>query len=79
MLFRSVLTLKDGDTVSGLFRREEGEQLVLADGLGKEFVVAKKDVKERMQTESSLMPDNFGDAITPEDFNALLAFLLGAK
>lgn len=33
------------------------------------------NVRERTQTESSLMPDNFGDAIGPEDFNALLTFL----
>ena len=71
----TVLTLKDGETVSGLFRRAEGELLVLADAAGKEFTVPTKDVRERTQTESSLMPDNFGDAITPEDFNALLAFL----
>ena len=75
----TVLTLADGDIISGLFRREEGEQLVLADALGKEFNVAKKDVKERAQTESSLMPDNFGDAITPDEFNALLAYLLSNR
>ncbi len=71
----TVLTLKDGDTVSGLFRRSEGELLVLADAAGKEFTVPTPTVRERTQTESSLMPDNFGDVITPEDFNALLTFL----
>jgi putative heme-binding domain-containing protein len=75
----TVLTLNDGDTVSGLFGREEGEQVVLADAAGKEFNVAKKTVKERSQTESSLMPDNFGDAIPPEEFNALLAYLLANR
>ncbi|MSU35581.1 MAG: c-type cytochrome [Pedosphaera sp.] len=75
----TVLTLKDGDTVSGLFRRAEGEQLVLADAVGKEFPVPKNSIREQTQTESSLMPDNFGDAITPEDFNALLAFLLSNR
>jgi putative heme-binding domain-containing protein len=72
----TVLTLRDGDTVSGLFRREEGGQLVLADAAGNEFTVPKNNVKERGQTESSLMPDNFGEAISADDFNALLAYLL---
>src|SRR5205085_4021722 len=31
-----VIVLKDGDVVSGLPRREEGELLILADSLGKE-------------------------------------------
>jgi len=75
----TVLTLQDGDIVSGLFRRDEGDQLVLADAVGKEFTVPRKNVKERGQTESSLMPDNFGEAISAEDFNALLAYLLAQR
>ncbi|MEY2429117.1 MAG: hypothetical protein QOJ40_2002, partial [Verrucomicrobiota bacterium] len=75
--FRTTLfVLNDGDVQSGLFRREEGEMLVLAQANGKEISVAKKDVKERRESETSLMPDNFSDAIPREDFNNLIAFLL---
>ena len=72
----TVLVLKDGDVQTGLFRREEGEMLVLAESTGKEVSVAKKDVKERRESETSLMPDNFSDVIPPNDFNNLMAFLL---
>mgnify|MGYP003338417183 CR=1 FL=1 len=39
--------------------------------------VAKADVKERRETETSLMPANFAEALTPAELNDLLAFLLG--
>jgi putative heme-binding domain-containing protein len=72
----TVITLKDGDIVSGLFRREEGETLVLADSTGKDVVVPKNQVHERRESDTSLMPENFGEVIPAEDFNHLLAYLL---
>ena len=73
---QTVMTLKDGETMSGLFRREEGELLVLANATGQEFSIKKSDVKERRESELSLMPDNFSEAIPPAGFNHLLAYLL---
>ena len=75
--FRStLLILKDGDVVSGLFRREEAEMVVLADSTGKEINIAKNQIQERRQSETSLMPENFGEIITPEDFINLMGYLL---
>ena len=75
--FRShILSLKDGDVVSGLPRREEGEMLILADSTGNEISIPKKNIEARRESESSPMPENFGDVLSPEDFNQLLAFLL---
>ena len=72
----TLLILKDGDVQTGLFRREEGEMLVLADSTGKEKSVSKNQVQERRESETSLMPDNFSDVIPLEDFNHLIAYLL---
>jgi putative heme-binding domain-containing protein len=72
----SLLILKDGDVQTGLFRREEGAMIVLAESTGKEISVPKAEVRERRESETSLMPDNFSDLIPPDDFNNLLAFLL---
>jgi len=78
--FRShTLTLKDGDIISGLPRREEGELLILADSTGKELSVPKKDIQERRESETSLMPENFGEIIAAENFNNLMAFLLSQR
>ncbi|MEK7674827.1 MAG: HEAT repeat domain-containing protein [Verrucomicrobiota bacterium] len=71
-----ILKLKDGDVASGLPRREEGELVILADSTGKEFSVPKKEIEMRRESESSLMPENFGDIIPPEDFHHLMAYLL---
>jgi putative heme-binding domain-containing protein len=72
----TLVSLRDGDMVSGLFRREEGEAIVLANGAGKEMSIPKKDIVERRASETSLMPENFGEIIPQTDFNDLMAFLL---
>jgi putative heme-binding domain-containing protein len=75
--FRSTLfTLKDGDIVSGLFRREEGETIIVAESTGKEITVPKGNIAERRESEMSLMPENFGDLIPPAEFADLMAYLL---
>src|SRR6185436_5785269 len=72
----STITLKDDRVITGLQRREEGEILVFADATGKEISVPRKDIIDRRESDSSLMPDNFSEIISPEDFNHLLAYLL---
>ncbi|EEF58230.1 DUF7133 domain-containing protein [Pedosphaera parvula] len=72
----STINLKDGEVISGLQRREEGEVIIFADATGKEVSVAKKDIQSRTESESSLMPDSFSEVIPVEDFNNLMAFLL---
>jgi putative heme-binding domain-containing protein len=72
----SILVLKEGDVMSGLSRRQEGETLVLADSTGKEFSVPNSQIAERRPSTSSLMPENFADIIPADDFNHLVAYLL---
>jgi len=72
----TIVALRDGDAESGLFRREEGEAVVLANSAGKEISIPKKDIVGRRASTTSLMPENFGDIISPPDFNDLMAFLL---
>jgi putative heme-binding domain-containing protein len=72
----TIVSLKDGDVESGLFRREEGEAIVLANGAGKEISIPKRDIVDRHASTTSLMPENFGEIISPQDFNDLMAFLL---
>jgi putative heme-binding domain-containing protein len=75
--FRSTtLGLTNGQIVSGLLLKEEGEVYVLADQQGKEVRVPKKDVEEKSQSQLSPMPANQSDQITEADFYHLLAYLL---
>lgn len=74
-----IILLKDGDVISGLPRREEGAVLVLADSTGKETSIPKANIQSRRESETSLMPENFGDVIPPADFQKLMAFLLSKR
>jgi putative heme-binding domain-containing protein len=75
--FRSTsLNLKNGQIVSGLVLREEGEILVLVDSQGKEVRINKKDIEEKIVSQLSPMPANLVEQIPEADFYNLLAFLL---
>lgn len=79
-IFRySVITLADGTVVSGLLRREEGALLVLADPTGKELTVRQQEIRERTESDTSLMPEIFADTIAAPDFYNLMAYLLSTK
>jgi len=72
----TTLTLKNGQIVGGLFLRQDGAVLVMADAKGKEVRVPHDDVDERAVSQLSPMPANFGDQIAAPELYHLLAFLL---
>jgi putative heme-binding domain-containing protein len=73
---QTTLTLKNGQVLSGLLLKEEGEVLVLADSQGKEIRTSKNAIEERSVSQVSPMPGNFAEQISETDFNNLLAYLL---
>jgi putative heme-binding domain-containing protein len=76
-IFRySVVSLQNGDVLNLLFRRDEGEQRVYVNAGGQEQRIARSDIREVRESATSLMPDNFAEALSPSDFNHLLRFLL---
>jgi putative heme-binding domain-containing protein len=72
----STVTLAGGTVFNGLFRRDEGAQLVFVDATGHEVTAAKDKIQSRIESTSSLMPDGFGLAFPPEQYNDLIAFLI---
>ena len=78
--FRSTtLVLKNGQLVTGLVLREEGEVIVMADQQGKEVRLSNRDVEERVTSPLSPMPANLLEQIPEQDFYHLMAFLLAQK
>ncbi len=75
----TVLVLKNGQTVTGLLLKEEGEILVLADQQGKELRIPKGSVEERSNSQMSPMPANLIDQIAEPDFYSLIAYLLSQR
>lgn len=78
--FRSYnIVLKNGQSLTGLFRRTEGEVIVFANPDGKEFSVAKADMKEYKASKYTLMPDQFRYTIPEKEFYSLVTYLLTVK
>jgi putative heme-binding domain-containing protein len=75
----TVISLKNGQVVTGLLLREEGEIFVMADAQGKEVRVAKSEVEERTISQLSPMPANVVDQIPEAEFYDLLAYLLSLR
>lgn len=72
----SIVTLADGDVMTGLQRRVEGQTTVFADAQGKEFAIDSAKISKRVESQLSLMPANWGELMTKEEFVDLVAFLM---
>jgi putative heme-binding domain-containing protein len=75
----TTIRTKDGQVLTGLVRRDEGAQLVLADAQGKEFVLAKVEIDAQQKTALSLMPANVAEVVSPDEFFDMLSYLLTQK
>lgn len=75
--FRSTrLDLKDDSIVTGLVRSRSTDTIVLADATGKDLKVPVSEVAAEKLSEMSAMPMGFDQALSKEDLNHLLAYLL---
>ncbi len=69
----------DGQVMTGLYRRDEGEVRVFANMSGEEFSVPKNNIAEQQASPYTLMPDHFGETLSQDDLNALLSYLLSMQ
>ncbi len=74
---QATLELTDGRTLVGVNFREEGNAVLLTDAAGQTQSAPKPSVKSQTQSSLSLMPPAYETAIPADDFNALLAYLVG--
>lgn len=75
----TVYVMKDGRVLSGLFRRQEGKKIVIADSNGKEISFEENAVEQKQASPNSLMPSNVGTTMPETEFYDLLAYLLGQR
>src|SRR5262245_65019743 len=69
------VTTADGRTVGGVIARQSANTLVLRDSSGAEVRLRNDQVKGLECRSTTLMPDGLEQAVTPEEFRDLLAFL----
>ena len=75
----TVITTKDGKTTSGLFLREEGNVVILADKDGKDVRIDKGMIDDRSFSPMSPMPSNFAELLSEPEFHHLIAYLLNQR
>ncbi|MEY2878223.1 MAG: hypothetical protein RLZZ15_603, partial [Verrucomicrobiota bacterium] len=73
------LTLKDGTTRVGFATETTAEKIVLRDMAGAVTTVATANVKEEKHLPVSVMPEGLANALSLEDFAALVHFLAAQK
>lgn len=73
------LTLKDGSVRVGFATETTPEKIVLRDMAGAVSTVATADVKEEKHLPQSMMPEGLANALSLEDFAALVHFLAARK
>ena len=61
--------------VTGLFKSESNEELILLDTTGQTVRIPKKDIRYRKNNPVSLMPEGLQAGLTPAQFLDLLAYL----
>ena len=77
--FATLYVLKDGRVFSGLFRRQEGHAVIIADSNGKEVSFPVSEVDEQRKTRLSSMPANLGTALSDAEFHDLVKYLLAER
>jgi putative heme-binding domain-containing protein len=73
------LILKDGEIISGLLRRVEGNVQILVNAAGQELAVDRSQINGQELLTTSIMPDNFGELFDEQSFRDLVGFLLQSK
>ena len=75
----SVITTKNGHTISGVVKESSKNELVLA-GVGDILHrISKKNIKEQTSSPVSMMPTNLYATLSKDDFSDLIAYLENLK
>ncbi len=70
-----LIVTKDGEFVNGVKKAEDDQSVTLADNEGQQRKVPKAKIEKMVQQKKSIMPDNFRELLTMEEFHDLLAYL----
>jgi putative heme-binding domain-containing protein len=74
-----VVSLKDGEEVSGIVRSENDAELVLVVGADQEQRLPRSEVVDMRPGTVSLMPAGLADQLTRQELADLLAFLKATR
>src|SRR5262249_24463159 len=69
----------DGRVLAGLIVRREADELILRDPSGAETRLTRAEIEEVRRSETSVMPEGLGFALSREEVRDLLAFLTSLR
>ena len=70
-----LVVTKDGEFIGGVKKAEDDKSVTLSDNEGSLHKIPKDKIEKMVQQKKSIMPDNFRELLTMEEFHDLLAFL----
>jgi len=71
----TLVTLKNGDVVSGAIAGEDGNEIIIRDAAGKENRISKKEIAAKTISPVSLMPPGLTLQLRKDEFADLVKFL----
>ncbi|HTN08237.1 DUF7133 domain-containing protein [Agriterribacter sp.] len=74
-----LITTKDGKSLMGFVTGESADKIVLRDITGAAHTINTKDIKERKEQETSMMPPGLANALSYEEFASLITYLSQQK
>lgn len=78
--FEPILIItKEGQYITGILKKEDASAIELIDSQGRVARVARDRIQQKAPQKKSLMPENFGDILTVDEFHDLLAYLQTLK
>jgi putative heme-binding domain-containing protein len=73
------IVTKKGRRIKGIEKNEDNSTVQVVDSQGELHAVLKDEIQQNEKSTTSLMPDNFQNTLTVQDFHDLLAYLLMLK
>ena len=74
-----IVTMKDGEDVIGVVRKDAPDEVVLATGVGTEVRIARADITGMRPGAVSIMPGGLEEQLTRQELADLVAFLKATK
>lgn len=71
----TLLTLENGESLSGLVTERTADSLLFTDQTGKQRRILVAEIEQEKQSKLSLMPGNFEETMTNDELAALIGFL----
>ena len=74
-----IVVTKSGDEYSGVLRRDDADEVLLATGPNSEMRIARSDIGEMRPGTVSIMPAGLDEQLSHQELADLVAFLKGTK